>query len=108
MTGSEVKFLKWLDVLRLYLHAKRGRCSALARHLGTRRQNVQRWFIYRHTAIPAWAAVCTNVWYWSVVSPQADNSTPAQTTLALDCRSESTSAKKSEKIPPARERQPKL
>jgi hypothetical protein len=53
----------WLDVFTAYLKAERGRNSTLARALQTNRQNTHRWFLQRHTTIPAWAAVHTNIWY---------------------------------------------
>jgi hypothetical protein len=66
---------RWMLRFRSYLASERGRSSALARHLGVRRQNVSRWFIGRgHSAgPPAWAAVAANVWYNRVVAPQVDN-----------------------------------
>lgn len=74
MTAKELAFVGWLGVLKGYLQGKRGRSSALARELGVGRQNVSRWFVVRRSSggIPAWAAVCANVWYWRVVSSQAD------------------------------------
>jgi hypothetical protein len=63
MNPHEQKVSEWLDELRTWLKARRGRQSKLARHLGVPRQNVNRWFIERHTAIPAWAAITANIWH---------------------------------------------
>jgi len=53
----------FLDTLESYLRTERGSASRLARYLGVNRQNVHRWFKERHTKIPAWVAVWTNVWF---------------------------------------------
>lgn len=54
-----------MNGLETYLRAKRGRASELARHLGVNRQNVHRWFKGRHTNIPGWVCVTTNIWFHS-------------------------------------------
>jgi hypothetical protein len=73
MNPHEDAFERWLDKLKTWLQAKRGRSAAFSRALGVGRQAISRWFIYRHCRIPAWAAVTANVWYWKNVSSQADN-----------------------------------
>lgn len=76
MNPHQEAFEAWLDKLKLFLLATRGRQTRLAQHLGVRRQSVHRWFIERRTPPPAWAAVAANIWYNArivqPVPPQAD------------------------------------
>lgn len=71
--GHEKRFTHWQDQLKTYIRAERGRTSELARYLGVRRQSLWRWINEPYSKFPAWAAVATIVWYFRVVSPQADN-----------------------------------
>lgn len=78
---------RFMDNLEAYLRARRGRASALARYLGVNRQNVHRWFKDRHTAIPAWAAVWTNIWFskqGESICPPGERQTPVNLELPLD------------------------
>jgi len=66
-TKPKRTFHAWCLNFREYLKAKRGRQAEVARALETRRQNIHRWFVRQDTAIPAWAAVHANVFYYQAV-----------------------------------------
>lgn len=52
----------------LFLHARRGRISDLARHLGVRRQQVHAWFFGRRE-MPAAAVIPTIEYIWRTSRP---------------------------------------
>jgi hypothetical protein len=68
----EVRFNAWRARCRHWLRLERGRMSALAMHLGVRRQTVWRWFNNQWCKFPGWAAVACNIYYFQHVSPEAD------------------------------------
>jgi len=72
MVPYEIAFNKWRERCRFWMHAKRGRCSALAKELSVSRQTVWRWFHNDWARFPGWAAVAANIWYYQQAR-EADN-----------------------------------
>lgn len=52
---------EFLTKVQTHLAEKRGRASALARHLGCKRQHVSRWFTACRPC-PGWVAIATLRW----------------------------------------------
>jgi hypothetical protein len=67
------RYRQYIGMLQLFCRSKRGRASALARHLHVNRQAVSRWFAGERTLAPAWAALAANVWLHSQITPQQRN-----------------------------------